>query len=459
MGYCKKSEGVKLLLQQPIMAFLPFMPTGATMHSSQTPPLFVRPLIALLSLAFAGTLAQAAPVADVHALAQKEQQPLLDTLRDLVHIESGSKDIEGLNQIAALIAGQLKAQGGTVEILQPTDIYRLDDTPEKVGPAVHAEFKGTGTKKILFIAHMDTVYLKGMLKDQPFRIDGGKAYGLGIADDKQGVATILHTVGLLQKLGFKEYGTLTVLINGDEEISSPGARSTITRVAADQDAVFSFEGGGTDGSLRLATSGIGAAYLTVQGRASHAGASPEKGVNALYELSHQLLQLKDLSRPEQGLKLNWTVAQAGTNRNVIPAEATAQADARALRVSDFDGLEKELQAKVQTKLQPESKVSVKFEVRRPPLEASDDSRRVAGHGKAIYQELGLPLNVLDKATGGGTDAAFAALKTRGAVVEGMGLSGYGAHSNNAEYVQIDTIVPRLYLATRMVMDISRGVLK
>lgn len=228
MGYCKKSEGVKLLLQRPIMAFLPFMLTGATMHSSQTPPLFVRPLIALLSLAFAGTLAQAAPVADVHALAQKEQQPLLDTLRDLVHIESGSKDIEGLNQIAALIAGQLKAQGGTVEILQPTDIYRLDDTPEKVGPAVHAEFKGTGTKKILFIAHMDTVYLKGMLKDQPFRIDGGKAYGLGIADDKQGVATILHTVGLLQKLGFNEYGTLTVLINGDEEISSPGARSTIT---------------------------------------------------------------------------------------------------------------------------------------------------------------------------------------------------------------------------------------
>lgn len=114
---------------------------------------------------------------------------------------------------------------------------------------------------------------------------------------------------------------------------------------------------------------------------------------------------------------------------------------------------------MQTQLLPESKVSVKFEVRRPPLEATDASRRVAGHGKAIYQELGLPLNVLEKATGGGTDAAFAALKTRGAVVEGMGLSGYGAHSNNAEYVQIDTIVPRLYLATRMVMDISRGVLK
>ncbi|MFX8906942.1 M20/M25/M40 family metallo-hydrolase, partial [Acinetobacter baumannii] len=91
--------------------------------------------------------------------------------------------------------------------------------------------KGTGSAKIMLIAHMDTVYLKGMLKDQPFRIDGDKAYGLGIADDKQGVATIIHTVALLQKLNFKDYGTLTVLINGDEEISSPGWRSTITRTA------------------------------------------------------------------------------------------------------------------------------------------------------------------------------------------------------------------------------------
>ncbi|MFT3815069.1 MAG: M20/M25/M40 family metallo-hydrolase [Acidovorax sp.] len=418
-----------------------------------------RPLAAALALAFAAALAQAAPVANVHTLAQQEQQPLLDTLRDLVQIESGSKDVAGVNQIAERIAAQLKSLGGSVQVMQPADVHRLDDTPDQVGPAVQATFQGTGSAKILLIAHMDTVYLKGMLKDQPFRIDGEKAYGLGIADDKQGVALILHTVALLQKLKFKDYGTLTVLINGDEEISSPAWRSTITRVAAGQDAVFSFEGGGPQGQLRLATSGIGAAYLTVRGKASHAGAKPEDGVNALYELSHQLLQMKDLSQPERGLKLNWTVSKAGTNRNVIPAEAMAQADARALRVADFDGLEKTLQERVRNKLLPDAQVAVKFEVRRPPLEASDASRRVAAHGKAIYEELGLPLTVVDKATGGGTDAAFAALQTQGAVVEGMGLSGYGAHSNNAEYVHLNTIVPRLYLAARMVMDISAGKVK
>lgn len=418
-------------------------------------PLVLRAALALAFLGGASCAALAAPVAAVHDAAEQQKQAMLDTMRDLVNIESGSRDVEGVERIAALIGERLKALGGKVEILQPTDISRLDDTPERIGPMVHAEFKGSGQKKIMLIAHMDTVYRNGMLKDQPFRIDGDRAYGLGIADDKHGVALILHTVALLQKLDFKDYGTLTVLINGDEEISSPGARATITRLGADQDAVFSFEGGGAEGRLTLATSGIGAAYLTVQGKTSHAGARPEGGVNALTELSHQILQLKDLSKPEEGLKLNWTVAQAGTNRNVIPGQATAQADARALKVSDFDALERTLQERIQKKLLPEAKVSVKFEVRRPPLEATPASRALANHGVAIYQELGLPMKVIDRASGGGTDAAFAALKARGPVIEGMGLSGFGAHSNDAEYIQIPSIVPRLYLAARMIMDVSQ----
>ena len=407
-----------------------------------------------LGLALAAP-AFAAPRADIQAAAEAQKQPMLDTMRDLVGIESGSKDLDGLAKLAALIAERLKALGGSVEIVKPVDIFRMDDTPEAVGSMVRAEWKGTGTAKVLLIAHMDTVYLKGMLKDQPFRVDGDKAYGLGIADDKQGVALILHTVAMLQKLGVKNYGTLTVLINGDEEISSPGARSTIVKTAATQDLTLSFEGGGSDGGVRLATSGIGSAYLTVVGRTSHAGARPEGGVNALYELAHQVLRMKDLSQNERGLKLNWTVAAAGTNRNVIPGQATAQADARALKVSDFDALQAELQKRVQTKLLPESKVSVKFEVRRPPLEANDAGRAMAAKARSIYaDELGIQMKVYDVATGGGTDAAFAALQSKGGVIEGFGLSGFGAHSNDAEYVQIGTIVPRLYLATRMVMEMA-----
>ena len=173
----------------------------------------------------------AAPVEPIPSLAAQEKAPLLDTLKELVSIESGSGDREGLDKIAALIAERLSRarRPGRIDRADPADTYRMVDTPKQTGKMVQARFTGTGTKKILLIAHMDTVYLRGMLAQQPFRIDGNRAYGLGIADDKQGVALIIHTLAILKAMNFRDYGLITVLINGDEEISSPGSRATLTR--------------------------------------------------------------------------------------------------------------------------------------------------------------------------------------------------------------------------------------
>jgi glutamate carboxypeptidase len=419
---------------------------------------FGRRVFLFAALSAACACAFAAPDERLASLAGKEKPALLETLKQLVSVESGSRDLEGLDKIANLIAEKFRALGGQVELIDPSaDAYRMEDTPEKIGKVVRATFKGTGTKKIMLIAHMDTVYQIGMSNQQPFRIDGDKAYGLGIADDKQGVAVIAHTVALLKALNFKDYGTLTVLINGDEEISSPGARSLITRLGGEHDVVMSFEGSSVrEDKLSLATAGIASVTLNVTGKASHAGSAPEAGVNALYELSNQILQMRDLSDPATGLKMNWTISRAGTNRNVIPATATAGADVRVLKVSDYDRIEQQVRERAKNQLIPQAKVEVKFERRRPPLEATDASRALATHAQQIYKELGLPLGADDKVAGGGTDAAFAALKTKAAVVERFGLQGFGAHSMDAEYVLIDSIEPRLYLATQMIMDVSRG---
>jgi glutamate carboxypeptidase len=333
----------------------------------------------------------------------------------------------------------------------------MEDTPENIGKMVRATFTGSGTKKILLIAHMDTVYPRGMLAQQPFRIDGNRAYGLGIADDKQGIAVVIHTMALLKALNFRDYGTLTVLINGDEEISSPGSRSSITKLGAEHDATFSVEATRTESDkLSLATSGIASVTVNVKGRASHSGFAPEQGVNALYELAHQILQTRDLSNPATGLKINWTLANAGTTRNMIPPGAKAVADVRVLRVADYDEIEKKVGERLKNQLLTEAKVEMIFERRRPPLEASAASRALAKHAEKIYRELGKELVVDDQPEGGGTDAAFAALNTKAPVIERFGLQGYGAHSADAEYILIDSIEPRLYLLARMIMDVSQG---
>jgi glutamate carboxypeptidase len=410
-----------------------------------------------LALGVGALSAGAAPVEPLYGLAQKEKGPFLDTLKELVSIESGSKDREGLDRISALIADRLRALGGKVALIEPgADIYRMFDTPEKPGRMVEARFEGKGTKKILLIAHMDTVYLKGMLAQQPFRVDGNRAYGLGIADDKQGVALILHTLALLKATGFRDYGLVTVFIDGDEEVSAPASRALFGKLGSEHDATFSCERSSPDDQLGLTTAGIAAITLEVRGKASHAGAAPEQGRNALYELGHQILQTRDFSDPATGLKMNWTLANAGTNRNVIPELATAVADVRVLRVADFEGLEAKVRERMAKHLIPDTTVEMKFERRRPPLQLSPGAEALAKHAQKIYGELGKKLNISTVAEGGGTDAAFAALKTDHPVIERFGVIGFGAHSNSAESIDVDSIVPRLYLLTRMVMDVSRN---
>jgi glutamate carboxypeptidase len=400
--------------------------------------------------------ATAQPVEPVLAQARAHSGPLLGTLKELVSIESGSRDSEGLDRIANLIAAHLKRLGGTVELVDASDVYRMEDTPERIGRMVRATFKGNGAKRILLLAHMDTVYPKGLLEKQPFRVDGDRAYGLGIADDKQGIAVIVHTVAMLRALDFRDYGTLTVLINGDEELSSPGSRSLLTRLGAEHDATLSFESSRVESDkIALATAGIASITLKVYGKASHAGSAPHLGVNALYELSHQILQTRDLSNPATGLKMNWTLARAGMSRNVIPAAAEAVADVRVLRIADYDRIEEAVRERIKKQLVPEARVEMTFERRRPPLEASPASVAMAKHSQTLYKELGMDLVVDAVAEGGGTDAAFAALKTRNAVLERFGLRGFGAHSTDDEYVLISSIEPRLYLAARLIMDIAR----
>jgi glutamate carboxypeptidase len=415
-------------------------------------------LAAGLSLA-AIAPAAAAPVEPVRTLAAREKAPLIDTLKDLVAVESGSGDREGLDRIADIVAARLRALGGAVQMIEPdpADIYRMADTPKQIGKMVRARFTGAGTKKILMIAHMDTVYLRGMLAHQPFRIDGNRAYGLGIADDKHGIAVILHTLAILREMNFRDYGVLTVLINADEEVSSPGSRATLTKLGSEHDAVFSCEGSRVESDqLSLTTAGIAAVALNVKGKASHAGAEPERGRNALYEMAYQVLQMRDLSDPGIGLKMNWTLARAGTNRNVIPADASAFADVRVLRVADYDGIEQKVRERIRKQLIPDTTVEMTFERRRPPLEVTAASRALAAHAQGIYAEIGQTLIVRDIAEGGGTDAAFAALQTKAPVIERFGLRGFGSHSNDAEYVDLDSIEPRLYLLARMIMDVAQG---
>src|SRR2546426_599228 len=94
----------------------------------------MRTLILMLAAALASAV-QAAPQEAVWALAQKEKPAAIETLRELVNIESGSRDKEGLDRLAANLGERLAGLSAKVEFYEPSaaDHYRLFDTPKEIG--------------------------------------------------------------------------------------------------------------------------------------------------------------------------------------------------------------------------------------------------------------------------------------------------------------------------------------
>jgi glutamate carboxypeptidase len=379
--------------------------------------------------------------------ARAEQAAVVKTLERLVNIESGTGDAEGIAAAGAMLEGELKALGFAVT--------RQKAAGNVVGDNIVGRLKGRGGKSLLLLSHMDTVYPRGMLAKAPFRVEGNKAYGPGIADDKGGSAVVLHTLKLLTSYGFRDFGTVTVLFNVDEEKGSFGSRELIEQEARAADYVLSFEPTSAEReSFYLGTSGIAYVQADIKGKASHAGAAPELGVNALVEASDLVLRTMDIDDKARGLRFNWTVAKAGTVSNIIPDGATLNADVRYAHNEDLEAALKTLDERAQQKKLPAAEVKITVTRGRPAFNAGAEGRKLIDKASAFYREAGGALEV-DERSGGGTDAAYAALSGK-PVIEGLGLPGFGYHSDKAEYVLVDAIPRRLYMTARLIMDLGGG---
>lgn len=172
-----------------------------------------------LGFALYSGVATAAPDANMLDAATREQPAVIETLKSLVLIESGSGDAVGLAKMANLLDERLRSLGFTTE--------RRKTSAGAGADIVIGTISGTGHQKVMLMAHMDTVYETGILQSQPYKLDGNKLYGPGIADDKGGIAVILHSSKILADADWTDYATLTVLFNPDEEVGSMGSGEMI----------------------------------------------------------------------------------------------------------------------------------------------------------------------------------------------------------------------------------------
>ena len=361
----------------------------------------------------------------------------------LVNIDSGTGDAEGLKAIGMVVGDELTKLGATVAFVPAR--------PPAVGDNLVASWSGTGKGQVLLMAHMDTVFPRGTAAARPFRLDGTRAFGPGVSDDKGGIVVALTALKILDDLKFKNYAKLTLLLTSNEETGSRGSRLLIEQLAREHDVTLNLEGGRPGDGVVIWRKGSGTVTVEVKGRAAHA-AAPQAGRNAAMELAHQILQLSKLADPQKGTTINFTVLKAGDRKNVIPDHAVAEGDIRVLISEEFDRVERELATVAQNKLIPDTVVTTSLSRGFPVMAQNAQTDALAAIAQRIYGELGRTLKL--EGSAGAADSSLAAGVFK-PTLDGLSVIGGNAHTDR-EYAEVESLVPRLYLLTRMVMELGAG---
>jgi glutamate carboxypeptidase len=398
--------------------------------------------LALPALALAGSASE--KNAKVLTAAQSARTAQLQLLEQVVDIDSGTGDVEGGRKVAAVLIERLKALGMTIESVPAEQAGLAENTV--------ATLAGHGKRRILMIGHIDTVFEPGTVQRRPYRTDDKRAYGPGVSDEKGGVVEGVYALQILHDLAFTNFGKIVFLMETSEERGSPGTRALIGRLLKDADVELNLEPGDLTDTLTVWRKGSTNFHIEVKGRAAHAGIAPQDGRNAALELIHQLAGLDAFPKSGDGITVNLTVMHAGTRANIIPEDAWADVNVRVRDKADFARVEQVLRKNAETTVIPDTKVTVSGGEGFPPLPNNAATDRLAVRAQQIYAGIGRTLAA--GGNGGASESALAA-DAGVAALDGLGPVGGGFHSDK-EFLELDTVTPRLYLLTTLLIDLSRN---
>lgn len=371
---------------------------------------------------------------------QKQQSNIVETIRQLVEIESPSDVKQAVDRLTTVIASRFSELGGRVHMHKG----------EKFGNHLQVDFQSSGSgkqKPVLLLGHTDTVYPIGTISKMPCHTAKGQLFGPGVLDMKSGIALAVHVIeAVLNWNAGKLPRPITVLLVSDEEIGSPSSRAITEKLAAESEAVLVLEP--AHGlAVKTARKGVGEYAIKVTGKAAHAGLDFEKGQSAILELAKQISEISKLVDLERGITLNVGKISGGTRSNVVPAEATAVVDLRASTMKDALKIDRKLRS-----LKPFNRncqITISGEINRPPMERTPGV--AALYAKAIQAAKALGWKLQEAAVGGGSDGNFtAALGIP--TLDGLGGVGEGAHAQH-ESIVISELPRRAALLSALITEI------
>ncbi|MCX8278158.1 MAG: M20 family metallopeptidase [Dehalococcoidia bacterium] len=366
-------------------------------------------------------------------LAKSKESDLFELIEKLVLIETPTSDKPANDHISSIAADLLRSLGGDVKVHPQEDFgdHITADWPASAGGS---------DQHALIVGHLDTVWPLGTLERMGYYEEYGRMYGPGVLDMKAGIATTIIGLQTLKEQGLWPDRPIKILFNTDEEVGSPSSRPLVEESAKGAEYALIMEPGQAGaGALKTQRKGLGEFKIYIAGKASHAGAFPERGASAIHQLALTVIELQGLNDWPNGITINSGIVSGGSARNTIPAYAEITVDVRVQTLDQSELLEAKLRA-----LKPSiegTTLKIEGNFHRPPMVRTPELAELAGKLIRWSNEFGFELT--EESTGGGSDANLtAAMGVPSA--DGLGSKGLNPHAEG-ENIQISEQVNRLAL--------------
>ena len=362
----------------------------------------------------------------------RETDRIQSAIRGIVDIESPSFNSEQ----SAKVADWIETQTSDIDLDLLVERIAADGVGEHIIiRAFPAEEKG-----VLLLGHTDTVHPLGTNLRNPTRIEGDKFYGCGIFDMKSGIVLMLAALRYFAETNTRPSRPVTILLSCDEEVGSFTGRPLLEREAANAERCFVLEPS-ADGRAKTGRKGTGMFTLRAHGVPAHAGLEPEKGANAIVELSRQIEKINAIANTDLGTTVNVCTINGGTTSNVIPEHATCEIDVRFSSMAEAERVD--LSFRALSAFDERVSLELLGGINRPPLERTEAVVSLFEKARDLAASFGYELG--ETQVGGASDGNFVgALGVP--VLDGLGIAGAGAHTLS-EHILLSDVAERATLVT------------
>ncbi|MBT4201269.1 M20 family metallopeptidase [Desulfobacula sp.] len=375
---------------------------------------------------------------------ETRHEKFITDLKTIINIDSSSDNKDGIEKVARFFEKRFTRIGFNTEVLFLGD--------QKV-PCLYAEH--LPSKKpfdIMFLGHLDTVFPTGEVEKRPFSIKGNRAFGPGVCDMKGGLLVVLHVLETLRHEVLLEQLSVCVAFNGDEETGSDASRDWIMAMAKKSRQTFVFEPCRPGYRFVLQRKGGGWFNIIAKGQQAHAGADPEKGINAVVELAHQIVKINKLNQNAVETSAQVTIVKGGDKVNIIPNKAQAWVDVRILKIEEKERIESFFKTLAEHPYFKGSKITIQGYINRPPMEPIEATHKLWELIRSTGERIGLSVEAIS--TGGcsdGNSTSAAGTPT----IDGMGIVGANSHRAD-EYAELDSIDNMVLLVAQVCKAIGEN---